>query len=208
MLAGSDVDASATHSHDVACQEIYFSADGAYLHAGATGTGKTVYMTSQINALDASVYQNIQTAFSAQTGANQIQDIIDLKLDKRRKVSLGTFCSLYDCILFMDGCTQASAPAWRSPALNLDCQLRAACKNEVTHVQGIYGPPFGQKCVIFVDDLNMPSLETYGAQPPVELLRQWMDHQGWYDRSAYYRVLCIPPLSCFSSSSSSLAVQV
>ena len=43
-------------------------------------------MTSQINALDTGVYQNIQTAFSAQTGANQIQDIIDLKLDKRRKV--------------------------------------------------------------------------------------------------------------------------
>ena len=59
---------------------------------GATGTGKTVYMTSQINALDSSVYQNIQTAFSAQTSANQIQDIIDLKLDKRRKVRLMLPC--------------------------------------------------------------------------------------------------------------------
>jgi dynein heavy chain len=102
------------------------------LCTGDTGTGKSVSLKNKLVKGMPSTFLSIFLNFSARTSANQTQDLIDAKLDKRRK--------------------------------------------------GVIGPPIGFKTVVFVDDLNMPAKEVYGAQPPIEILRQWMDHQGWYDR--------------------------
>ncbi|XP_027011591.1 dynein axonemal heavy chain 1 isoform X2 [Tachysurus fulvidraco] len=99
---------------------------------GPTGTGKTLTVSDKLLKSMPPEYITHFLMFSARTSANQTQDYIDSKLDKRRK--------------------------------------------------GVFGPPLGKYFIFFIDDLNMPLLETYGAQPPIELLRQWMDHGGWYDR--------------------------
>ncbi|XP_070581054.1 dynein beta chain, ciliary-like isoform X2 [Ptychodera flava] len=46
-----------------------------------------------------------------------------------------------------------------------------------------YGPPGTKKLIYFVDDMNMPMVDTYGTVQPHTLIRQHMDYKHWYDRT-------------------------
>lgn len=47
--------------------------------------------------------------------------------------------------------------------------------------KGKYSAPPGKRNVVFIDDINMPTKEYYGAQPPIELLRQFIDKNRFYE---------------------------
>jgi dynein heavy chain len=46
-----------------------------------------------------------------------------------------------------------------------------------------YGPVGGKRLIYFIDDMNMPFVDKYDTQSPIELARQFVDYRGWYDKS-------------------------
>jgi len=103
-----------------------------FLLYGDTGTGKSLYVKDLLtNKLDENEYLPNLITFAPKITAAQVQELVILKLQKRRR-------------------------------------------NQ-------FGPPIGKHCVVFIDEVNMPITELYGAQPPIELLRQFFDYEIWFD---------------------------
>ncbi|XP_076804743.1 dynein axonemal heavy chain 2-like [Clavelina lepadiformis] len=102
------------------------------LLVGPVGTGKTSVTQNVLSKLDASKYSTLTINMSSQTSSNNVQDIIESRVEKRTK--------------------------------------------------GVYVPLGSKKMITFMDDFNMPAKDTFGSQPPLELIRQWIDYGFWYDR--------------------------
>lgn len=45
-----------------------------------------------------------------------------------------------------------------------------------------FGPPLGKKLIFFIDDMNLPYVETYGTQNAIALLTQHIQHGSVFDR--------------------------
>eukprot|EP01041_Mallomonas_annulata_P002945 gene2945-5789_t len=102
------------------------------LFMAETGVGKSVVINSFLNEIVAAGKTvSYVMGYSAQSKPANLREVLESKLEKKRK--------------------------------------------------NLLGPPSGKKMFLFIDDLNMPSLEKYGAQPPNELLRQVIDQGGFYD---------------------------
>ncbi|XP_068083916.1 dynein axonemal heavy chain 6 [Anabrus simplex] len=109
----------------------------AVIFTGLTGVGKSVILKAVLNKLSQQGdFVPVTLNFSAQTSSGRTQEILESKLEKRKKTHLG--------------------------------------------------PPVGKKLIFFVDDVNMPKLDQYGSQPPIELLRQYLDYGGLYDRDKLF----------------------
>ncbi|RHY44804.1 hypothetical protein DYB30_003479, partial [Aphanomyces astaci] len=150
------------------------------LVCGPTGTGKSCYLNGILNEkLSAEHFSVIMLSFSAKTSAYMTQNIIDGKLDKRRKGVYGPPVGKgagYDLICILVSCVHEYC--------DVVCEalvIFQQCVQSLCIAYRSYCCSFTLDGIIFVDDLNMPQIETYGAQPPIELMRQFVDSGGWYD---------------------------
>lgn len=104
--------------------ELMFREKQPVMFTGDTGVGKSVLAKTVLDKLAKENILPVFLNFSAQTSSIRTQEMIESRLEKRKKTLLGA--------------------------------------------------PIGKSMVFFVDDVNMPKLDTYGSQPPIELLRYIM----------------------------------
>lgn len=83
-------------------------------------------------------------------------------------------------------------------------------ENKLSKSYRRFSPSKSRKGILFIDDLNMPEKEKFGAQPPVELLRQWLDYDGWFDlvsdNKDFVKIVDLCLVSCMGSISSGRSV--
>jgi hypothetical protein len=122
------------------------------LLTGGAGVGKTLLAAHELSALPTDAFCHLDLAMTAATTSGGLQRAVEAGMERRSKTKIGP-----------PGSGSGSAG-------------------------GIGGK---RRMVVFLDDVSMPAVGaaatasatgTAAAVPPLELLRQWADYGGWYDR--------------------------
>ncbi|KAJ8736094.1 hypothetical protein PYW08_006750 [Mythimna loreyi] len=71
-----------------------------------------------------------------------------------------------------------------------------------------YGPPGNKTLIYFIDDINMPEVDTYGTVQPHTIIRQHMDYGHWYDRTklSLKDIHNVQYVSCMNPTSGSFTI--
>lgn len=78
---------------------------------------------------------------------------------------------------------------WSVLTINMSAQTSSSNVQDIIEsrvekrTKGTFVPIGGKALLTFMDDFNMPAKDTFGSQPPLELIRQWIDYGFWYDRA-------------------------
>jgi P-loop containing dynein motor region len=67
----------------------------------------------------------------------------------------------------------------RTTSLDVQRTIEAAVEKRT---KNIFGPPVGKKLIAFVDDMNMPKVDSYGTQQPIAMLKLLIERGGMYNR--------------------------
>ncbi|XP_056232067.1 dynein axonemal heavy chain 10 [Seriola aureovittata] len=67
----------------------------------------------------------------------------------------------------------------RTTSMDLQRNLEASVEKRTKET---YGPPMGKRLLVFIDDMNMPTVDNYGTQQPIALLKLLLNRGGIYDR--------------------------
>ncbi|GBP05920.1 Dynein heavy chain 7, axonemal [Eumeta japonica] len=153
----------------------------AVMMVGPTGTGKSSYVVASLHRrvlaivrLLAACVQNYEAVSTERQRSARVSEWFDFLV---KRVDTKVYRALIMGFSAQTNCNQTQDIIMGKLDKRRKGKTARACYN-----LGVFGPPIGSHCVVFVDDVSMPQAETYGAQPPIEVLRQGIDLGLWYDR--------------------------
>ncbi|XP_071963333.1 dynein axonemal heavy chain 6-like [Antedon mediterranea] len=138
-------------------------------HGASTEHGTILGEVLQYSERGTSVLSNIASLTSGFIGDNDVE-IGDAQLKS-----------------LLEGTNRKTIEAVVSTTLQLSAQTKAdRIQAQIQHKLIKKGKntmvgPRGKTLIVFVDDLNLPAPEKFGAQPPLELIRQFLEFGGFYD---------------------------